>query len=621
MMQNYDMMIQKKAERVFSVMGKRVSQEDVTRIKEAFEFAKMAHADQKRKSGEPYIFHPIAVAHIVAEELMLGANPVMAAFLHDVVEDTDYTIGDIQERFGDDVAFLVRVVTKQDKEHYEMSKQLDNFKQMLDSIHYDIRALLIKLADRLHNMRTLGSMPPHKQMKIAGETDFFYAPLANRLGLYGIKVELENLSLRYRCPHEYGEIENMIHHDQELYQERLSAFTSKIQEVLEQNAICAKVSAEYRGPYSLWRKMRNTGEDFNHLPDRHFVEEVFPCEDMAVEKDMVLKIYARLTSVFREKPCGILNYIDSPKENGYQSFHVQLLSEYGCWEEVHISSERMVRHNQIGIVAEREESNISKWVDRFRKVLRDMEHHLKDGGFIENVATTFYNDDIMVFSPKGMAVNLPKKATALDLAFEIHSKLGEHANYARINGQLASVKTELHRGDVVEIFVCEQIRPKQDWQDTVVTYKAKRFLKSYFTKQEKSIYNFCPDCHPIPGEEVIGFKEADGTITIHKRNCPVAIGLASQRGDSIVSVDYEENTYNLYPVSIQILAVDRYHLLIDIIDSITNDLKLSIDALNTLTVECIVNCNITFGVHSFGELQTIISRISAINGVDEVRRV
>ena len=250
-----------------------------------------------------------------------------------------------------------------------------------------------------------------------------------------------------------------------------------------------------------------------------------------------------------------------------------------------------------------------------------MELHLKDGGFIENVATTFYNDDIMVFSPKGMAVNLPKKATALDFAFEIHSKLGEHANYARINGQLASVKTELHRGDVVEIFSDEKICPKQDWQDAVVTYKAKRFLKSYFAKQEKSIYNFCPDCHPIPGEEVIGFKEADGTITIHKRNCPVAIGLASQRGDSIVSVDYEESASTLYPVSIQILAVDRYHLLSDIIDCITNDLKLSIDALNTLTVECIVNCNITFGVHSFGELQTIISHISAINGVDEVRRV
>ena len=621
MMHNYDKMIQEKAERVFSVMGKRVSQEDVTRIQKAFEFAKMAHADQKRKSGEPYIFHPIAVANIVAAELVLGANPVIAAFLHDVVEDTDYTIGDIQARFGDDVAFLVRVVTKQEKESYEMSKQMDNYKQMLDSVQYDIRALLIKLADRLHNMRTLSSMPPHKQMKIAGETDYFYAPLANRLGLYGVKVELENLSLRYRCPQEYGEIEEMIRRDKELHEARLTAFTSKIREVLDQNGIRGEVAVEYREPYSLWRKMRKTGVDFNHLPDRHFVEVVFPCEDVTQEKDVVLKIYARLTNVFREKPCGILNYIDSPKENGYQSFHVQLLSDYGSWEEVHISSERMVRHNQIGIVAEREESNIRRWVDRFRRVLKDMEFHMKDGGFIENVVTTFYNDDIMVYSPKGMAVNLPKKATALDFAFEIHSHIGEHAHYARINGQLASVKTELHRGDIVEIGTNADITPKPDWMEHVLTYKAKGFLKRYFAKQPKSEYHFCPRCHPIPGEEVIGFKEADGSITVHKRNCPIAIGLASQHGDSIVSVDYKDSPDTLYAVTIQILAIDRKHLLSDIINCITQQLNLSIDSLHTETVDNIVISTINFGVHSIGELQAIISQIAAIEKVEEVNRI
>ena len=621
MMQNYDMMIKEKAQRVFIVMEKRVSHEDMERIHAAFELAKTAHADQKRKSGEPYIFHPIAVANIVAEELMLGANPVIAAFLHDVVEDTDYTIDDIQKRFGDDVAFLVRVVTKQEKEHYEMSRQMDNYKQMLDSIHYDIRALLVKLADRLHNMRTLNSMRPDKQMKIAGETDYFYAPLANRLGLYNIKVELENLSLRYRCPHEYGELKAKIQRDKELREGRMATFISKINEVLEQNDIHARVTAEYREPYSLWRKMRKTGVDFNHLPDRHFVEIVFPCENVEQEKDMVLKIYSRLTSVFREKPCGILNYIDSPKENGYQSFHVQLLSHYGCWEEVHISTERMVRHNTIGIVAEREESNIRRWVDRFRKVLKDMEFHLKDGGFIQNVVTSFYNDDIMVFTPKGQAINLPKRATALDFAFEIHSRIGEHAHYARINGQLASVKTVLHRGDVVEIFTKQSVMPLAEWNDIVVTYKAKRFLKSYFTKQEQPIFHRCPQCNPIPGEEVIGFKEADGSITIHKRSCSSAIEIASQQGDSIVSVDFMEDEKVLYPVNIQIVAVDRFHLLSDMINSITNELRLSIDALTTKTVDCLANCTISFGVHSFRELQTIIRHISAIEGIDEVKRI
>ena len=621
MMKNYNMMILEKAQVVFMEMEKRVSAEDMARIHAAFELAREAHSEQKRKSGEPYIIHPIAVATIVAIELKLGANPVIAAFLHDVVEDTDYTIDDIRQRFGDDVAFLVSVVTKKSTGIYEISKQVDNYKQMLNSIHYDIRALLVKLADRLHNMRTLSSMRPDKQMKIAGETDFFYAPLANRLGLYNVKIELENLSFRYRCPHEYELIAGLIQKDKDSHQQRLTAFTDMIREVLNHDGIDAQINIVYRAPYNIWRKMRKTGDDFNHIPFRHVVEVVFTCADMEKEKDMALRIYSRLTNVFKEKPCGIINYIDSPKENGYQSFHVQLLSNFGCWEEVHISSERMARASQLGVVAERSEDNVRRWIDKFRTVLKDMEFHKKEGDFIENVVTTFYNDDIMVFTPKGMPVNLPKRATALDFAFEIHSHIGEHAHYARINGQLASIKTELHRGDIVEIVTNADVTPMPDWMEHVLTYKAKGFLKRYFAKQEKSFFHFCPNCHPIPGEEVIGFKEADGSITVHKRNCPVAIGLASQQGDSIVSVDYAENPAILYPVCIQILAVDRFHLLSDMINCITNDLHLSMNSLSSSTTDCIVHCTINFSVHSFGELHTIIGQVSAIDGVEEVKRI
>ena len=620
-MQNYDKIIQEKAQVVFMEMEKRVSAEDMTRILAAFELAREAHAEQKRKSGEPYIIHPIAVATIVAKELKLGANPVIAVFLHDVVEDTAYTIDDIRQRFGDDVAFLVNVVTKKSTEHYEISKQVDNYKQMLNSIHYDIRALLVKLADRLHNMRTLSSMRPDKQMKIAGETDFFYAPLANRLGLYNVKIELENLSFRYRCPHEYELIANLIQKDMESHQERLDIFTARIREVLANDGIKVQVKTIYRAPYSIWRKMRKSGDDFNHIPFRHFVEVMYACEDERQEKDMALRIYSRLTDAFNEKPCGIINYIDSPKENGYQSFHVQLLSDFGCWEEVHISSEHMVRASQLGVVAERSEDNVRRWIEKFRTVLKDLEFHQKEGDFIENVVTTFYNDDIMVFTPKGMPVNLPKRATALDFAFEIHSHIGEHAHYVRINGQLASIKTELHRGDIVEIVTNPDIHPLPEWTAHVMTYKAKGFLKRYFAKQEKPTFRFCPNCQPIPGEEVIGFKEADGTITVHKRNCPIAIGLASQQGDSIVSVDYKETPDALYPVAIQILAIDRFHLLSDMINCITNELRLSISSLSTTTTDCIVNCTIRFGVHSFGELQTIISQVSAIDGVEEVKKL
>lgn len=609
------------AHRLFHVMEKRVGAKDMKKIYEAFEFARKAHDGQLRKSGEPYIIHPIAVAMIVAVELELGANPVIAAFLHDVVEDTDYTIDDIRQRFGDDVAFLVSVVTKKNTGDYEISKQVDNYKQMLNSIHYDIRALLIKLADRLHNMRTLGSMPPHKQMKIAGETDFFYAPLANRLGLYPIKIELENLSFRYRCPHEYKNIAKLIERDRLRHEGRLAYFTDKIREVLRKEDIEAQVYVDYRPPYSIWRKMQKSGDDFYHIAFRHVVEIVFACDNNEQEKDLVLKIYSRLTSVFSEKPCGIVNYLDVCKENGYQSFHVQLLSDFGRWEEVHISSERMVRNNQIGVVAERREDSVRLWIEKFRSVLKDLEFHPKDSDFILDVSRAFYNDNIMVFTPKGEVINLPKGATALDFAFEIHSDIGEHAHYARINGQLSSVKTKLQRGDIVEIGINPDIKPNISWNDCVLTYKAKCFLRKYFAKQEKPQFHFCPHCHPIPGEEVIGFMESDGTTTVHKRNCPVAIQLASKQGDSIVSVDYQEQPDVLYPVSIQILAIDRHHLLSDMTNCITQELNLSIDALGTVTVDCIVNCTITFGVHSFLELQAIISQISAIKGIEEVKMI
>lgn len=243
---DYEKLIDKRSQVVFEAMEGRVPEEDMVRLHQAFDLARHAHADQKRKTGEPYILHPIAVATICAKELMLSTNPVIAAFLHDVVEDTDFTIDDIESRFGHDVAFLVRVVTKQKKDKYDESKQVDNYKQMLDSVQYDIRALLVKLADRLHNMRTLSSMLPDKQMKIAGETDYFYAPLANRLGLYNVKTELENLSLKFRCPHEYEDLTTMIARDEDLQRERLKKFCDEIRDTLSSHGINARVYIEYR---------------------------------------------------------------------------------------------------------------------------------------------------------------------------------------------------------------------------------------------------------------------------------------------------------------------------------------------------------------------------------------
>ena len=259
-------MIDKGVEELLALLSRRIDSDDVNRIREAYEFAKEAHKDQRRKSGEPYIMHPLAVARVVAEELGLGPEPIIAAFLHDVAEDTQYSIEDIKEKFGPDVAFLVNVVTKKKKKHYESSKQIDNYKQMLDSLQYDIRALLIKLADRLHNMRTLNSMRPDKQMKIAGETDYFYAPLAHRLGLYHIKRELENLSFRYRCPRDYAILAQEVEREMESKQSELAGFMSKIERMLADNDIMlARTEIVCRGPYSIWKKMHASGCDYNHV--------------------------------------------------------------------------------------------------------------------------------------------------------------------------------------------------------------------------------------------------------------------------------------------------------------------------------------------------------------------
>ena len=624
MQKDYNKIIQERAKHVFDVMAQRVYAEDINRIRAAFELALEAHAPQIRKSGEPYILHPIAVANIAAEEMMLGANPVCAAFLHDVVEDTPYTIEDIRQRFGDDVAFLVKVVTKKPTHDYELTKQLDNYRQILDSVQYDIRAVLVKLADRLHNMRTLSSMKPEKQMKIAGETDYFYAPLANRLGLYNIKTELENLSFRFRCPDEYEEISTLIAKHVEANRDNLETFKAQIEETLANAGVKARVTVDYRRPFSLWRKMQKYGDDFNHLKYRHFLEIVFEDNQSALsEKEMAMKIYCILTDRFREKHGGMSNYIDQPKENGYQSIHVKLLPDFGRWQEVHISSESMTRQSQLGCVSERNEENIQAWIEKFRHVLHDtISNPNRDAGYMEDIRTAFYNDDIQVFTPKGKKIILPQNSTVIDFAYEVHTELGDHAKYARINGRLEPVTTKLRRGDVVEIFTDATAHPEEDWEAFAHTFKAHKFIRKYLSSVAEPQYCRCCECNPIPGEEVIGIRSPydNETIKVHKRDCRVAISMASSYGDNVKSVDFKPDE-TLYPVTLRVRAVDRHHLFIDLVDCISNTLNLYMESFNTKTERNIVVCKIRFGVHSNSELKTIINHISAIEGVDEVKRL
>jgi GTP pyrophosphokinase len=463
-------------------------------------------------------------------------------------------------------------------------------------------------------------MRPDKQMKIAGETDYFYAPLANRLGLYHVKSELENLSFKYRCPREFALLEKLLAEEFEHEERHIKAFTSKIERLLKEGGITARTEVRYRKPYSIWMKMHAKGCDFAHVPTKYYVRVIYQTMEPWSEKDTSLRIYSILTDSFKERPGSVSNYIDAPKENGYQSFQVKLLNDQGRWEELHISSERMVRNGRLGCAAERTDDNIQAWLDKFNELLKEVADRDEGLDFMDDVTSSFYYDDIMVFTPKGRGIILPKGATALDFAFEIHSRIGEHAHYARINGKLASIKTVLKRGDCVEIGTDDDTHPEPDWLNHVSTYKARRFIGTYLARQDKSEYVRCPNCHPLPGDEVIGFQKPDGSVEVHKRNCQTAIRLASQYGDSIVAVNFEDSK-ELYPVRISVRAIDRYHLLSDLVECITEKLHLSMRGLRTETADNIGVCTIDFAVHSMGELQTAMDSIAAIPGVDEVQRM
>ena len=618
-MNNYTDIINESITRLYYSLDGTISEDDMARVKDAFALAEEAHRDQFRKSGLPYIVHPIAVAQIVASELELGPNPVIAALLHDVVEDTDYTVEDIRERFGDDVAHLVDIVTKRASEEQVNSKQVENFRQLLESLHYDVRAVLIKLADRLHNMRTLESMKPAKQMKIAGETYYFYAPLANRLGLYHVKSELETLSFRFRCPREYSEIEEMIALVKEADRGMIDSLSSDIIYFLKNEGINVRIEVRYRMPYSVWKKMKTYECDFAQVKDKHYIRIIFPDNLDTSEKNTSLRIYSILTDHFREKPGSFSNYIDAPKENGYESLHVKLLNARGDWEEVHIASERMVRKSRLGCAAEQTSDNLSLWLKNFRAVLKKVaKDSTKSNYLIDEARMLFeYNDDILVYTPKGDYIILPKGSTAIDFAFTIHTKIGEHARYARINGKLSSVKTPLQRGDCVEIGLSEDIQIRQDWQGHMKTYKAQKAVDSYLDTLAKPQHALCPYCNPLPGDEIIGFGADTEHMTLHKRACTEAIRLASQHGNHIHEAELEESSDRLYPVRICVRAIDRYHLLSDLIYCITEKLKLSMTALATETVDNIGTCIIDFSIHSAGELRFVIKAIKEIDGVDE----
>lgn len=648
---DYEPIVSNLAQQVFDALAPRITPEDMERVRKAYLLAKEAHAPQKRKSGEPYILHPIAVALIVAKELQLDANTVITAFLHDVVEDTPYTVEDIRQRFGNDVAGLVNVVTKQKKETYQTTKQVDNYQQILASLHYDIRAVMVKISDRLHNMRTLQSMRPDKQMKIAGETDCFYAPLANRLGLFEVKSDLENLSFKYRCELEYGDIERWLQQDEADNRERLQRFCKNVKGTLKDHGIQCNVETFWRRPYSIWRRMKQQDVDFWHLPNRYYVRITFwddTLDDPLTEKETCLKIYNLLTRDFRERPGSFINQIEQPKENSYQCLRLMLLSEEGVWEDVQICSEAMVKASQVGCINEIG-SNIGNWVKRFRKVLEDIVSQGNEAFFLEHISSSLYYDDITVFSPSGESFILPKESTVIDYAFKQGDEVGAHAHYAYVNDILCSVKTVLHGGDCVKLITSPDAKPRKDWIDHCQTYLAKRYLRLFLIDRRliRGGVCRCPICKPLPGGEVIGIRMQGihphtseyENITLHRRSCPEAIRMASKFGDNVVSVNYADNagappievhsptsiTINrigfTYPITLAITGVDRHRLLMDLTSEIADRLHLNMDSLCISTKDCIVDCKVTIMIHDVKEMVSAIAHINQIPGIESVRQI
>lgn len=485
-------LIQDYYDELYNSFDQRISDEGKERIQKAFEFANDAHAGVKRKSGEPYIIHPIAVANIVSSEIGLGATSIIAAILHDVVEDTDYTLNDIENLFGEKVAKIVDGLTKlsDDLTAQQDSKQATNFRKMLMTLSDDVRVILIKLADRLHNMRTLESMAPHKQLKIAAETLYIFAPLAHRLGLYAIKTELEDLSLKYKQPETYNLIQFRLHSQKDRRDYLVNEFIKPIEKQLTDEGIDFTMSGRLKSVYSIWNKMQTKGVSFDEIYDLLAIRIVFKPKENISEKRQCFDILSLITDIYKPKPDRIRDWITIPKANGYEALHMTVMGPQGKWVEVQIRTERMDAIAERGFAAHYKykgemasETELDRWLEKIREMLQNPESDALE--FLDEFKLNLYSREIIVFTPKGRMVNLPKGSTIIDFAYEIHTDLGNNCIGAKINHKLVPVSHVLVSGDQVEILTSKSQKPDMEWLKFIVTAKAKAKVKQAFKMDKK----------------------------------------------------------------------------------------------------------------------------------------
>ena len=483
----------------------------IERITKAFNFANQAHAGVKRRSGEPYIMHPIAVARIVCREMGLGSTSICSALLHDVVEDTEYTVQDISDMFGPKIAQIVDGLTKISGGIFgeQASAQAENFRKLLLTMSDDIRVILIKIADRLHNMRTLGSMLPAKQFKIAGETLYLYAPLAHRLGLFTIKTELEDLSFKYEHPHEYEFIEQKLQATEENRNKLFDHFAVPVDKKLKEMGLHYEMKARVKSAYSIWNKMESKGITFEDIYDLYAVSIIFDPLPGVDEKNMCWDIYSAITDIYRIRPDRIRDWVSRPKANGYQALHLTVMGPDGQWVEIQIRSRRMDDIAEKGFAAHwkykehsvEEDTELDKWLQTITEILESPDPNALD--FLDTIKLNLFTSEIFVFTPKGDIKTLPQGATALDFAYALHTNIGNKCIGAKVNHRLVPLSHPLASGDQVEILTSRSQEPQPEWLNFVTTAKARAKIDAVLKRARK-------DAAKLGEEKVIAaFKRSD----------------------------------------------------------------------------------------------------------------
>lgn len=704
-------------------------------ITKAFNFARQAHKGVRRHSGEPYIMHPLAVARIVCKEIGLGSTSICSALLHDVVEDTDYTVDDIRNLFGDKIAEIVNGLTKISGGVFgaHASEQAENFKKLLLTMSEDIRVILIKIADRLHNMRTLEFMQINKQYKIAGETLYIYAPIAYRLGLSKIKTELENLSFKYEHPEEYARIEKKIEKTQRERDILYAEFTQPICEQLDTMGFDYHIIGRVKSPYSIWNKMQKKHVAFEDIFDILAVRIIFTPREGKDENNECFNIYIALTKLYNAHPDRLRDWVNKPRTNGYKALHATFMSQRGEWIEVQIRSEKMNEVAEKGIAAHwkyknmgeaSNEDQLDNWLHTIKEILDDPQPNALD--FLDTIKLNLYATEIFVFTPKGEIKTMPQNCTALDLAYSIHTFLGNHCIGAKVNHRLVPLNHQLKSGDQVEILTSNAPRVEESWLEFATTAKARAKIQAALRRQQRllqnegeeklnrfleqedlsnysgnieklwklhklndreellaaigkgsvvlgtedkdallgnkkfsfqSLFSFNRDkknedkeivryenidrkkalnltdenlkssfiiadcCHPIPGDDVLGYYDEDKHIVIHKRNCPVANTLKSSHGDRILAAKWETHKQLYFAVPIQIKGIDSMGVLHEITTIIYQQLNANIQKMHIESNNGIFEGTFWINVHDVDDVRNICENLKRINNIKTIARI